>query len=308
MTPTRREFLAATAAVPALAATAAEPAPIIDTHTHFYDPTRPEGVPWPGKDDKLLYRPVLPAEFKKLVRPHGVTGTVVVEASPWPKDNDWLLALAKGEPFIQGVVGKLFPGKDGFADELARLARDPLFRGIRIGPDELKAGLDKEAFRADVGRLSDAGLTLDVNGGPDVLPAVARLAAAFPKLRVVVNHMANVPIDGKAPPEGWRKDIAAAGKLPNVWCKMSALVEGTRARDGKAPKEPDHYKPTLDVLWEAFGEDRLVYGSNWPVSETAAPYAVVFALADEYLTGQGKAARAKVFGANAVKAYRLSRG
>lgn len=306
VTPTRREFLAA-AAAPALVATAAEPAQIIDTHTHFYDPTRPEGVPWPGKDDKLLYRPVLPAEFKKLVKPHGVTGTVVVEASPWPKDNDWLLALAKDEPFIKGVVGKLFPGKDGFAAELARLAKDPLFRGIRIGPDELKA-MEKDAFRADVGRLSDTGRTLDVNGGPDVLPAVAKLAASFPKLRVVVNHMANVPIDGKAVPDQWRKDIAAAGKQPNVWCKMSALVEGTRARDGKAPKDLAHYKPTLDVLWEAFGEDRLVYGSNWPVSEAFAPYATVFALADEYLTGQGKAARAKVFGANAVKAYGLGRG
>ena len=64
---------------------------ILDTHTHFYDPTRPQGVPWPPKDDPVLHRPVYPAEFLKLARPHGVTGTVVVEASPWLEDNHWVL-------------------------------------------------------------------------------------------------------------------------------------------------------------------------------------------------------------------------
>src|SRR2546421_730543 len=67
---------------------------IIDTHTHFYDPSRPQGAPWPGKSDKLLYRPVLPGEYKKLARPFGVVGAIVVEASPWLEDNQWLLDLA----------------------------------------------------------------------------------------------------------------------------------------------------------------------------------------------------------------------
>src|SRR3954463_3661175 len=72
---------------------------IIDTHTHFYDPTRPQGVPWPGKGDKKLYRPVLPSEYKQLAKPFGVVGTIVVEASPWVEDNQWLLDLAAKEPF-----------------------------------------------------------------------------------------------------------------------------------------------------------------------------------------------------------------
>ena len=118
MKHTRREFLAGLALAPALVAEAADQPIVIDTHTHFYDPTRPEGVPWPGKDDKLLYRKVLPDEFAKLVKPHGVTGTIVVEASPLPKDNDWLIALAKREPIIKGIVGHLFPGKPEFANEL----------------------------------------------------------------------------------------------------------------------------------------------------------------------------------------------
>ena len=305
MKHTRREFLAGLAVAPALVAEAAEQPVIIDTHTHFYDPTRPEGVPWPGKDDKLLYRKVLPDEFQKLVKLHGVTGTIVVEASPWPKDNDWLLKLAKSEPIIKGIVGRLFPGKAEFANELNRLKKEPLFRGIRISSGELKAGLENEAFRKDLGRFAEAELTLDVNGGPEMLTDVARLAKDFPKLRIVVNHMANVAIDGKAPPEKWKGDILACGKQTNVWCKMSALVEGSRMSDGKAPKELAFYSPALDVLWEAFGVHRLVFGSNWPVSDAFATYATVFKLADEFLAAKGKEARAKIFGANAVEAYGL---
>jgi len=306
MKHTRREFLAGLAVAPALVAEAADPPQIIDTHTHFYDPTRPEGVPWPGKGDKLLYRKVLPDEFAKLVKPHGVTGTVVVEASPWPKDNDWLIALAKREPIIKGIVGHLFPGKPEFANELKRLKQESIFRGIRVNAGELKAGLENEAYRKDLSRLAEVELTLDVNGGPEMLPIVARLAKDYPKLRIVVNHMANVAIDGKEPPKKWKEDILACGKHTNVWCKMSALVEGSRMRDGKAPKELEFYRPTLDVLWDAFGVQRLVYGSNWPVSEAFATYATVFKLADEFLTAKGKEARISVFDSNAFEAYGLA--
>src|SRR5262245_18853787 len=78
---------------------------LIDTHTHFYDPGRPQGVPWPSKDDKLLYRPVFPKDYLALPVPRPVTGTVVVEASPWLEDNQWVLDLAVREPFIVGFVG-----------------------------------------------------------------------------------------------------------------------------------------------------------------------------------------------------------
>src|ERR1041385_4920670 len=104
---------------------------IIDTHTHFYDPTRPQGVPWPEPTDELLYRRVLPEDYKALAVPEGVTGTVVVEASQWVEDNDWILGLAAEEPFIVGFVGNLQPGAEGFGENLDRFAANPLFRGIR---------------------------------------------------------------------------------------------------------------------------------------------------------------------------------
>ncbi|MFO0930942.1 MAG: amidohydrolase family protein [Gemmataceae bacterium] len=201
----RRAFLLAGAgwtAANALAADDQRSLAIVDTHTHFYDPTRPQGVPWPGKGDRALYRPVLPDEFKRLARPLGVVGTVVVEASPWVEDNGWLLDLAAKDPFLLGVVGRLDPAADTFDAHLRRFARNPLYRGIRIGHDDLRAGLEGKLVKR-CQRLIDHDLTVDVNGGPDLPADVARLAARLPKLRIVVNHAANLKIDGRpVPPAG----------------------------------------------------------------------------------------------------------
>ncbi len=304
MTPTRREWLAATAvaALPAMLRAAPTPT-VVDTHTHFYDPTRPGGVPWPGKDDKVLYRPVLPAEYRTMAAPLGVTGTVVVEASPLVEDNQWLLDLAKDEPFLLGVVGRLIPTEKDFAKNLDRFAKNPLFRGIRIAHDDVKKALADEAVLKNLALVPDRDLALDVNGGPELLADVAKLAETLPKLRIVVNHMANPTIDGKAPADEYVKNLKAAAK-PNVWCKLSALVEGSRKR-GAAPKALDFYRPTADAVWNAFGADRVVFGSNWPVSDHYAPFGTVHALAKKYLTAKGAAEKA--FGANAVAAYKLTR-
>ena len=105
---------------------------IIDTHTHFYDPTRPAGVSWPDPNDDVLYRPVYPEHHKALAIPEGVTGTVVVEASTWVEDNQWILDLAENEPFIVGFVGNLDIESADFEDNLEHYAANPLFRGVRL--------------------------------------------------------------------------------------------------------------------------------------------------------------------------------
>jgi predicted TIM-barrel fold metal-dependent hydrolase len=295
------------AALLAATAVAEHPAtaePIIDTHTHFYDPTRPQGVPWPPREAKQLYRPVLPAHFKALARPFGVTGTVVIEASPWLEDNQWLLDLARDDSFLVGVVGHLQPGADGFQKHLSRFAKNRLFRGIRIATGDIGKGLGQPRFVADLKRLADHDLELDVNGGADTGAAAARLAAALPDLRIVIDHAGNVPIDGKAVPAAWLVGMRAPARHRHVYCKVSALVEATGHRDGKAAKDMAFYTPVLDALWDAFGEDRLLYGSNWPVSEPSAPYAVVLGIVREYFGAKGKEAAAKFFGRNALGAYK----
>ena len=273
---------------------------IIDTHTHFYDPARPQGVPWPGKNDKRLYRTVLPGEYQKFAKPFGVVGAIVVEASPWVEDNQWLLDLAAKEPFLVGVIGRLDPASDDFEKNLRRFARNPLYRGIRISHNELKDGLKgKLVERCKL--LSDLNLVLDVNGGPDLPADVAKLAAEAPKLRIVINHAANLRIDGKAPPQAWRDGMKAAAKHANVYCKVSALVEQTAQKP--APRDVDYYRPVLDVLWQEFGEDRLIFGSNWPVSDNGAPFATVVGIVQDYFTAKGERAARKYFAGNAQTVY-----
>jgi L-fuconolactonase len=306
----RRTALQSTAALAALTIAApghADPAndvAIVDTHTHFYDPERKEGVPWPGKGDTVLYRPVLPAEFVKLTKPLGVVGTVVVEASPWVEDNQWLLDLAKENTSILGIVGHLKPGSDDFAANLKRFAHSEIFRGIRINVGDLKKGLPEPQYVRDLELFSSLALTLDVNGGPDTPAEVAKLAKAIPELRICINHCGNVKIDGKQPPADWLANMRAAAEHKHVFCKVSALVEGTGKREGDAPSDVNFYKPVLDSLWKIWGEDRLIYGSNWPVSVRAASYETMLGIVRGYFGNQPRATQEKFFAGNAQTAYR----
>lgn len=300
----RRDFLlggcAASLATSLVAASAgaAEPAgqaplEIVDTHTHFYDPTRPQGVPWPAKSNQDLYRPVLPPEFRKLAEPHSVTGTVVVEASPWVEDNQWLLDLAEREPFVVGIVGRLDPASDEFEQHLRRFAAHRLYRGIRISQGDLRKLATKD-LAARCKLLVDLDLELDVNGGPDMPAEAARLAEQIPELRIVLNHCANVTIDGRTPPSSWQAGMTQAARHPRVFCKVSALP---------AADSLDRYRPVLDVLWTVFGEDRLLFGSNWPVSNRGQQFGQVLQRTLAYFREKGPAALRKFTQENARLAY-----
>lgn len=278
--------------------------PVIDTHTHFYDPTRPAGVPWPGKDDPVLYRPVLPPEFLKLTARFGVVGTVVVEASPRFEDNAWLLELAAKHRELFGIVGNLTPGEESFAGRLESLAKNPRYRGFRINHDRLGKGLSEAAFLKDLALVAERGLVLDVNGGPDMPADVARLAAKLPSLRIAVNHLANVRHDGKQVPRNWQDGMRACAAHEQVCVKVSALVEAVVGQPkGMVPETAEYYRPALDFVWKTLGEDRLVYGSNWPVSARYAPYETVQKIATEYFTARGGLAAEKFFAKNAERFY-----
>jgi predicted TIM-barrel fold metal-dependent hydrolase len=313
-THTRREFLTTALATGLLGATCSHGGmagseailaeiPTIDTHTHFYDPNRPQGVPWPSRDDPFLFRPVLPTEYRKLSRPLGVVGTVVVEASPWLEDNQWLLDLAESDPFLVGIVGQLSPGSPEFPRQLERFSANRLYRGIRIGGGDLTRQLEAQAFLAGLRMLKDQDLTLDINGGPEMLKPIAKLAAAIPDLKIVINHLANVRIDGQAPPPEWRADLLALKQHPRVWCKVSALVEGASRPDEKSPTRLDHYRPVFETAFEAFGERRLIYGSNWPVSARFNSYQEVHQLALELAREHGKDLTRRLMHDNSRDAY-----
>lgn len=274
---------------------------IIDTHTHFYDPERSQGVPWPDPDDNLLYRRVLPEDYKALAVPKGITGTVVVEASTWVEDNGWILDLAEKESFIVGFVGNLNPEGEDFKDNLTRFTSNPLFRGIRVRGMDIQ-NLNRGEVSSNLKLLAENDLEVDLLVDFEDLDGVTLLAGEIPDLRIAINHIAHVPIDGEAPDPSWMGGMKKAAHYPNVYCKVSGLVE--RAQQNPAPEDPEYYFPTLDVLWEAFGEDRLFYGSNWPVCEKAGDYATVQHIVKEYFKSKGEEATEKYFWKNSKVVYK----
>lgn len=294
------------AAIGARAAMAMPLPPAIDTHTHFYDPTRPEGVPWPGKGGPL-YRRVLPSDWLEQARPVGITETVVVEASPWLEDNQWLLDVARDHPCLIGVVGRLPIGEDGCTKLIDRFAAAPKFRGVRISGDSVVKGLHSATFMRDIERLAIHGLVPDINGGP-VFDAAETLAARLPEMRVILEHMAGAGIVDDAADPVWVEGLARAAARPNVWLKVSNLVESAAHLAGKkrAPVDPAFYRPWLDAAWNAFGPDRLIYGSNWPVCEWAADYATVVGIVRPWIAAHGPAAEASFFAGAARTAYGLA--
>jgi L-fuconolactonase len=291
----RRTFLGAAAA--ALVPPAIR---IIDTHTHFYDPTRPQGVPWPSKKEALLYRPMLPARFAATAAPLGVKGTVVVEASPWIEDNQWVLDLAEGNPIIVGFVGSLPVGKPEFRALLERFRKNRLFLGIRVGGNTVARILRDEAAYADIERLAGANLELDILGGASMLADVLRLAGRLPALRIAMHHL---PFDWPEEPAA-REEARAAlkdfGRLPGVYAKVSGVL---RRSNGEVLTDVSAYRPALDELWDVFGPDRLLYGSNWPVSEPLAPYETVVGVVRDYFAGKGEQASDKFFFGNSKATY-----
>ncbi len=315
----RRRFLAAAAqavagvaltgwssalrAAPNQPATGRGGSTLIDTHTHFYDPTRPQGVPWPPRDDRLLYRSVLPKDYRTLPVPRPVTGTVVVEASPWVEDNQWILDLAAHDPFIVGLVGNLPVGAMEFAGHLKRFAANRIFRGIRLRDRKLDGALDTPAFVRDLRLLADRDLSLDLVGGMEILEFADRLAKEMPSLRIIIDHLAGVVVDGKAPPADWVKQMRTLARRQSIYCKLSGLVEGTGRNDGSAPREVEFYRPVLEAMRGMFGPERLIYASNWPVSERFAPLATVQGIVGEYFRSQGGRAEEQVFSQSAKTAY-----
>lgn len=274
---------------------------IIDTHTHFYDPSRPQGVPWPPADNELLYRTVLPQHHRELAQREGITGTVVVEASAWLDDNQWILDLADADPWIVGFVGHIDPG-DKFAEHLARFADHPLFLGIRLGGshfDDLHSG----TMLQDLQELGKNLLALDVLVRAQQLDAVGAVARLFPELRIVIDHIAHVPIDGGEPDAEWLDAISRVAECRNVYCKVSAVAE--QAVVQPAPTDPAYYRPTLDALWGTFGAERVIFGTNWPVSDRAADFSTVMSIVRDYVQALGPEKAAGYWHANGRKAYRF---
>jgi L-fuconolactonase len=283
-------------------APAEEPAMRIDAHIHLFDPTRPEGVPWPPPHAAALYRPHLPADFHAAATGAGITHAIVVEASPWVADNDWLLDLIADRPEFLGVVGNLDPRTQGFAEELERLSRRPKFLGIRPRLQPVPDLADSDVA-GNLALLARHGLTLEFNVPQYQVGLVAGFAGAHPTLRIVINHLAGARLRGDRLDPQWRVDLGAFRDLPNTYCKLSAFFASAGKRP--APVEPEHYSGILDAVLDVFGHERVFFGSNWPVSKLGGDYGPLPRIVESYLRERDPEAIEAVFSGNALRAYGL---
>jgi L-fuconolactonase len=310
---TRRTFLTEVAAIGGVAlaqpdtASPQSPAvpasiPIIDTHIHLFDPTRPQGAPYSGPPG-VPVQPSLPPRYRALATPLGIVGAVKVEASPWVEDNLWVLEVAERDTIIVGVIGNLEPDKPEYGEMLSRYHKNRLFRGIRYGNlwgRDITKQADNPAFIDGLKLLAQADLVLDTaNPRVDLLQAIVRITDKVPDLRVVLDHLPSLdPTPGNQ--QAYDDALGELQKRPRVFVKLSAVIHRV---NGQVVTDLSAYRDRLNHLVSVFGEDRIVFGSDWPNSDGVAPIDKVVGVVREFFQTQPTRIAEKYFWKNSLTAY-----
>ncbi|MEO8272122.1 MAG: amidohydrolase family protein [Aureliella sp.] len=277
--------------------------PIIDTHIHLFDGTRPQGAPYtgPGGDSPSVS---LPPGYRSLAEELGIVGAIKVEASPWIEDNLWALQVAQQDTLIVGVIGNLQPEKPEFPEYLDRFRKNSLFRGIRYGNlwgYSLSQQVDNPVFIDGMKRLAAANLVLD-SANPDLslLHAIVRLNDQVPELRIIIDHLPAME-PAKSERAEYEKLLAELKRRSSVYMKLSSVIHRVA---GVVSTELSASRDRIDSLMDVFGEDRVIFGSDWPNSDGVAPLSSIVKLTREYLSTQPRRIAEKVLWRNSIAAYR----
>jgi len=270
----------------------------LDSHQHFwrYDDQQYSWIP----KGSPLHRDWLPNDLAPLLAKTGLDGCIAVQARQTIEESRWLLTLAGDSPIIKGVVGWVDLQAETVENELVELSKRPQFVGVRhVVQDEPDANfMLRPNFLRGIGKLKKFRLTYDLLVFPKQLPAAIELVNRFPEQPLVLDHIAKPPIKSSVL-SPWREQIRELAKAPNVCCKVSGMVTEADQTNWKF----DDFKPYLDVVFEAFGEDRLMYGSDWPVCLLAGSYESVLGLVADYTRNLSDVVRNKFFGGNTARFY-----
>ena len=274
----------------------------IDAHQHFwhYSPT---AYDWIDETMAVLQQDFLPEQLEPLLHQAGFSGSVAVQALQTEAETGFLLNLAAQHDFIKGVVGWTDLQAADVESRLAHLAQKPKLKGLRhvVQAEPDKRFLLRPAFLRGISFLRQFNLTYDILIYPKHLPVATEFVAKFPDQPFVLDHIAKPFIKAQqlAP---WSQHIRELAQHPQVYCKLSGLVTEADWHHW----QPDHFKPYLEVVTEAFGPDRLMIGSDWPVCTLAGTYPDVMNLVKEYLNQFSKADQEKIMGGNAIRFYNLT--
>jgi L-fuconolactonase len=273
----------------------------IDAHQHFWNYSAAE-YPWIGAGLERLARDYLPSDLEPLLAAKQIDGSVAVQARQSVEESLWLLALAKAHPLVKGVVGWVDLRSDRVGDDLRVLAANPTFVGVRhVVQDEPDPRFVLgEGFIRGLRQLRQHGLTYDLLLYPTQLPAAIELVGLLPEQPFVVDHLAKPRIvAGEI--DGWGRDIRAIARHDNVCCKVSGMVTEAVRRGWNR----DDFTPYLDVVLEAFGPERLMFGSDWPVCLLAGEYADVAAIPRDYFSRLSATEQRMIWGDTAAEFYGL---
>lgn len=285
--------------------------PIIDTHIHLFDPNRPQGAPYAGPPNSPTRQTgAFPDIYAKLARPLGIVGAIEVEASPWVEDNLWVLEQAATNDIMVGTVGNLRPEAGDFAELLGRFHKNRLFRGIRYGNlwgYDLVAQARNPAFVAGLTLLAEADLVLDTaNQRIPLLEATVRVSDAVPGLRIVIDHLPAFEPD-LAEAAAYEAVLREIAQRPQIFCKLSGVIRRARGAAAEPRTDLPAHHARLERLFETFGEDRVLFGSDWPNADGAAPIDKIVGLAKAYFATKPVRAQEKFFWRNSVRAYKWVR-
>lgn len=277
----------------------------IDAHQHYWRIARGD-YGWITPDIPKLYRDFMPSDLHSHLAKHNIDGTIVVQAAPTYEETEFLLGLAENEPSILGVVGWIDLKDPDCMERFERMKSAPKFVGIRIMIQEMANAeeiLDERYIRI-LRQLADQDTPIDLLLLSGQLDVAIRLLERIPNMRGVIDHLAKPRIaEGIADP--WAAQIRAVAKHPGIYCKLSGMVTEADHRAWS----PDHFTTYIRAAAEAFGPDRLLFGSDWPVCLLAAEYdQVVDVLMQALPSDWSDSDQSKLFGRNAKTFYKIFNG
>jgi len=284
--------------------------PIIDAHIHLFDGTRPLGAGYMGSEAyRSTSKVSLPSTYSTLAKPTGVVGAIAVESSSWIDDNLWYLEICRADPFMVGVCGSLNPDRPDFGEYVTHFHKDPLFRAIRSS-NFYSAANGKVELKADqvtnLKLLAQADLTLDTaNPTMNLMQANVLLADAIPNLRIVMDHLPSFDPtpDGQQGYETVVKEMAAR---PNIFVKLTEVYH-PRVSDNVIVKDYEPLRARLEYLFEAFGEDRVLFGTDYPNSYGVATIPEEVALVKRFFASKSREVAEKYFWKNSARIYKWTK-
>ena len=274
--------------------------PVIDSHVHFWKYTRQE-YSWIDSSMKSLQKNYLPEDLQLTLKRNNVDGCIAVQALASAVETRFLAELANTHQMVRGVVGWADLKSADLRQQLDELSTYPSIKGIRhIAQSEPDDFFYDEKVRAGISLLAEYGFTYDILIFPRQIPAAVDLVKAFPEQIFIVDHCAKPEIRHREL-ENWRRGITDLALYPNVSCKLSGLITEAKWKEWS----PADFYPYLDVVFQSFGTNRLMFGSDWPVMLLSGIYVQWKSLLEKYMENHLPEEREAVFGENAVKIYGL---